>query len=434
MTNRNRYQAIESLAEVLPLFSSQSVVVMHSAFAEPAGLAAQLAEYADRLRGVQIYTLMSMGDIPYLPPANAVAANIDAKQPDGFSLTTFFPGSKIRQAINDGRARLQPTYLSAIAGLFERGQIKADFLFLQLSPPDEQGNLSLGLSVDYMRAVMAQKPIIIAEINPQMPRTSGDTIISADQIDYVIEATQPPQSMAVAGFDEVDDKIAANVASLLDDGVVLQLGIGAIPDLTLAKIGHLQYIGIHSGIITQSLMPLMQAGVISNATKKEFTGKVVTTMAGGTPEFYEFLDNNTDFSFQPSSYTHNFDVLAKIDRLFAINSVLQIDLNGRANAEKIGDRIISSAGGLPDFARGATASKGGASIIAMRSMTRRGDVSCIVRDLPASTPVSINSDHIDYVVTEFGTARLRGLSASARAKALIAIAHPDYRDELGRQA
>ncbi len=411
---------IGGLADILSLFTPGSTVVLHSAFAEPTGLGAQLAGHCQALSGVRVFSLMSMGTAPYA----------SSKPAKALSLNTFFPGSSTRKAINDGRVQLWPERLSAIPPLFDSGKITADFLFLQVSAPDKDGNMSLGISVDYMRSVMMQNPIIVAEVNSKMPYTYGDTVLSADQIDYAIDATEPPQTIPLARHDDIDERIAENVAGLLEDGVVVQFGIGSIPDLTLSRMGHLRNIGIHSGLITDAIVPLMKAGVVTNATKREFTGKVVTTMAGGTQAFYDFLHTNPAVAFQPSSYTHNMDVLAGIDRFFAINSVLQIDLAGRANAERIGSKIISSPGGLPDFARGATASNGGASVIAMRSTALGGQASSIVPSLSPSAPVTIDADHIDYVVTEHGVAHIRGLDVGARAAALANIAHPEFRTDL----
>lgn len=413
---------LTDFSEIARLLAPGSSVVLHSSYAEPKFLAQELARAGSALQGVNLYTLMPMGGAPYAAP----------ELNGHFALRTFYPGKALRTAVNESRAQVLRTPLSGIPRLFDEGAIKADVLLLQLSPADEQGRMSLGMSVDYMHAVLAQDPIVVAEVNPAMPHTCGDSCVRIDQVDYVVPASEPPQSMTASAADRADELIAGHIAGLIGDDAVLQVGIGSIADLVLANLGHLRNLGIHSGIVTDAIVPLIERGVVTNATKKRFAGKIVTTMAAGTQTFYDYLHRNELFEFQPCSLTHDAGVLAGIRGLRAINTVLQIDLTGRANAEQMDGRIISSVGGLSDFARGAIAAEGGRSIIALRAASRDGQRSNILPSLPDSAPVALGPADIDFVVTEHGVADIRGLGADALARALIAVAHPDHRAELKR--
>lgn len=343
---------------------------------------------------------------------------------------TFYPGKGLRKAAAVGEIELLRCPLSQIPKMFDDRAIVADVLLLKLSPPDEHGKMTLGISVDYMNAVLAQKPIVVAEVSREVPRTFGKTIVLPEQIDYIIESHEPLQPVEAVAASDSDRIIASNVASLVSNGSVVQTGIGAIPDLVLGKLDHLGDLAIHTGIVTDAIMPLLTKGVVTNARKSRFRGKSITTIAAGTHAFYKFLDKNTDIEFHPCSVTHDRQTLAAIDGLVAINSVLEIDLAGRANAERVGGRIIAGPGGLPDFATGASHAKGGKSIIALRSTTPNGDRSNIRLVLDRAAPVTIDANQIDYVVTEYGVAHIRPLAGSKRASALIEIAHPDWRREL----
>lgn len=398
-------------------------VVIHSGCAEPRVLSRQLAAQAAAMKGARLLTLMPMGEAAYA--AEAATAHLD--------VTTFFPGRGLRAAVDEGRARMLRYPLSAIPGLFDRGALKADVLLLQVSEPDDDGRVSLGVSVDYMHAVLAQSPLVVAEVNPRMPRTCGDSALHVSQIALSIDATEPPQPLPPAEGDEADRRIGQHVAGLLDDGAVLQVGIGSVPDQVLSGLGHLKHLGLHSGIVTDAIRPLIESGVIDNSTKARFTGVGVTTMAAGTQGFYDFLHRNPAIEFHPCALTHHREFLATIDGLCAINSALQVDLAGRINAERANGRQISLPGGLPDFAAGASRARGGKSIIALRSSFAKGTQSNIVARLGEDVPVTVGPDEIDFVVTEYGAASLRGKGPAQRAKALIAVAHPEHRERLERE-
>jgi 4-hydroxybutyrate CoA-transferase len=409
---------LEDFGTVLAGLPPNATVVIHSGCAEPLYLAEQLARHAAAAKGLTLYTLMPMGAAPYADAA--MAAHL--------SVATFFPGKALRDAANNGQARVLRCAMSEIPALFASGRLRADLLLLQVSPPTQQGQMSLGISVDYMRAVLDQDPLVIAEINRRMPTTCGDTRLTTDQVDLFVETSAPPTPFPPADPDDTDRCIAENIASLVDSGDVIQAGIGALPDLMLAKLGHLRDLGLHSGVITDAGMRLIQSGMVTNATKTEFRGKTVATQAIGTQDLYDFLHGNAAVELHPCSLTHGFATLAAIDRLCSVNSVLQVDLAGNGNAERVGGRVISTPGGLPDFTRGASAAKQGKSILALRAAAKGR--SNIVARFPADAPCSVDGAHIGFIVTEYGIARLNGASPQARREALIAVAHPDFRAEL----
>ena len=398
-------------------------VVMHSGCAEPQRLAREVAAHAAGMRGANLLTLMPMGQAPYGEPVPATQIHV----------ATFFPGKGLRTALNAGRVRALRHPLSAIPGLFDSGAMKADAVLLQVSAPDETGHVSLGISVDYMRAVLGQAPLVIAEINPRMPRTCGDTRLAVSAIDWFVDAVDAPQEVAPTPADAIDEQIARNVAALVRDGAVLQVGIGALPDCVMGHLGHAKHLGLHTGIITDPVRLLIESGIIDNSRKRHFPGVGLTTMAAGTQSFYHFLHSNGAIEFHPCSLTHDAALLADIDGLCAINSVLQVDLAGNVNAECVDGRQISLPGGLPDFAAGARRARDGMSIIALRSAFGKHNASSIVPRLGTGTPVSVGYADVDFVVTEYGVAALRGLSTRQRADALIALARPEHREALARE-
>lgn len=401
--------------------------VLHSGCAEPPRLAAALAEHAAQLHGARLLTMMPMGAAPWAQPPATEHLQVD----------TFFPGRALRRALDAGRARPLRHTLSALPGLFARGEIRADALLLQTSPPDANGEVSLGVSVDYMPAVLAQSPFVVAEINPAMPRTAGASRVPVSCIAAFVDADPAlpgPQPVAPAVPDAVDQRIAGHVASLLGDGQVLQIGIGSLPDAVLSRLGHLRGLGLHSGIVTDAVRPLVEAGVIDNRGKTRHTGVGVCTMAAGTPAFYAWLHDNPAIEFHPCAHTHDAATLAALDGLAAINGALQVDLSGRINAERVAGRIVAMPGGLPDFAFGATRARRGISIIALRAAFAgaSGIGSNIVPALAEGTPPTLPPEAVDYVVTEHGAAPIRGLPADRRAAGLIAIADPGQREALAR--
>lgn len=414
---------LNSFGDLVPRIAPGARIVLHSAFSEPGRLASGLALHADALSDVSVLALMPMGKAPY------------AGAGGGLRIRTFFPGKGLRQAVNDGRAELTRTPLSEVPRHVPPVQEPgASFLFLQVSPPDEHGVMSLGITVDYMRHVLRQRPVVVAEINRHMPATAGDTRIGAEEIDYVMEAFDAPETASAESGDAIDLRIAQNIAGLVASGDAIQIGIGSIPDLVAGQLGHLHDLGVHTGIITEALMPLIEQGVVTNSRKRAFKERSVATMAGGSPRFYAFLHRNSAVEFHPSTVTHGAETLDAIENLCAINSVLEVDLTGRANAERKDGRILSAPGGLPDFAAAAARSPTGKSILALRSTSAQGSRSNIRAPGQAMDIVTLDGDAIDYLVTEHGVARLSGLDARARARALAGVSDPAFRTELTRAA
>ena len=385
--------------------------MLHSACAAPPLLSAQLLELPGPLA---VFDLVTIGEPTFVAGVTSGALH----------LTTVVPGRAIRRALRAGQVNFIRCPLSQAPALFASGTIAADILLLHLSPPAADGTHSLGVSCDVMPAVLARRPTVIAEISPAMPRTSGQTTVRPDQIDYWLEGGADPVTITPAAFDATDAAIADHIADLIRNGDVLQTGIGSIPDLTLSRLTHLTRLGIHTGILTEPIQALIERGTIA--------GVAVTTLAAGSATFYRFLHENAAVAFLPCDQTHDAARLAKIPQLCAINGALEIDLLGRVNAEAVDGQRVSGPGGQSDFALGASSAPGGKSIIALRATGRGGLKSRIVPELAADAPVTIDTSLVDYVVTEYGIARVTGLCGTALAHALASIAAPDFRASLLR--
>jgi 4-hydroxybutyrate CoA-transferase len=401
---------------LLSCLPKSPTIVLHSACAQPEGLAAQLAAHAALVHGAHVVTLMPMGHAPYAdPPALA-----------HLRTTTFFPGRALRGAARNGAVDVTRVPLSGLCALFDSGILRADLLLLNLSPPDSEGAMTLGVSVDYMRSVLAQRPLVIAELDTTMPATSGNTRVLENEVDFAVEAQFAVTEMPPPEGSDIDRMIAGHIAALVPDGAVIQSGIGAIPDLALMRLTHLRNLGFRSGTVTDAILPLMESGAI--------TGLSVATMATGTQALYRFLHRNKEFEFHPCSHTHDLALLSTIPRLHAINSVLTVDLAGAANAEQLDGISIAGPGGLPDFAHSASCAPGGRSIVALRSTSRDGRTSNIRGAIGTDGLVTVPSGHVDCIVTEYGVAHVKGLRGSARARAIAQVAHPDFRAGLSSQA
>ena len=411
----------DPLIDALP---AGSRVVLHSGHAQPHALAQGLAAHASALKGVSVLATMPMGDAPYASAAALVHLQVD----------TFMPGLGLRPAALAGSVGLLRHPVSAWPGLFERGELRADVLMLQVSEPDAQGQVSLGVSVDYMPAALQQARCVVAEINPLMPDTCGHSRLDARRIDWFVRATQGPQAAVPAAPDAVDERIAREVAALIGDGAVIQIGMGSLPEGVLAQLGHLRHLGLHTGIFTDGMRRLIEAGVVDNSTQRFKPGVSVSTMAGGTPELYAFMHRNSLVEMHPCGVTHGAEVLARMDGFCAINSGLQVDLQGQVNAEWVGERRMSLPGGLPDFAAGAMRAKGGLAIIALRSTYGAQGRSSIVRQLADHGPPTLGPADYHCLVTEYGVAHVSALGPRARAQAIARVAHPMWRDELMAQA
>jgi 4-hydroxybutyrate CoA-transferase len=344
------------------------------------------------------------------------------------------PGLGLRQAALAGSVNLLRHTVFDWPALFAKGDLRADVLMLQVSPVDADGRVSLGVSVDFMQAALASARCVVAEINPDMPNTCGDSRFLAERIDWFVPTNQAVQTAKVLAPDAVDQRIAEHVAGLVGDGAVVQIGMGSLPEGVLARLGHLRHLGLHTGIFTDGMQALMESGVVDNSTKRFKPGVSVSTMAGGSADLYRYMHRNHAVEMHPCDVTHGPQVLAQMDGFCAINSALQVDLAGCVNAEWVGSRRISLPGGLPNFAQGAMQAKKGLAIIVMRSLYGPDQRSSIVAQGAAPGPPTLLGDGYHCLVTEHGVAHVHGLSPRERAQAIARVAHPMWRDDLMAQA
>ena len=419
MNWKTYYQEHLTTAEgaVKKIKSGDRVVVAH-ACGEPSHLLEAMVANADAYRNVEIVHMVAMGKGEYCKPEYA----------DNFRHNAFFVGGSTRDAIAEGRGDFTPSFFFEIPRQFST-TMPVDVAMVMVTPPDENGMCSLGVSVDYTLEAVKQAKLVIAQVNPQMPWTGPHSLVSVDELDCIVEYEATLIELAPPKIGEVEKAIGEHCASLVPDGATLQLGIGAIPDAVLLFLKGKKDLGIHSEMFSDGVVELAEAGVITNAQKTLNPGKFVVAFLMGTRRLYDFVDHNPDVELRPVDYVNNPFIIAQNDNLISINSCVQVDLMGQVASETIGPRQISGVGGQVDFVRGASASKGGVSIMAMPS-TVKGKVSKIVLLLDEGAAVTTSRNDIDYVVTEYGVAALKGRTLRQRARALIEIAHPDFRDGL----
>ena len=350
-----------------------------------------------------------------------------------FKMNSCFVGRNVRTAVNSSLGDYIPIFLSEIHLLFRQGILPLDVAIVQVSPPDVHGYCSLGVSVDVALPAIETAKKVIAQINPFVPRTHGDGIIHIKDIDCAIEVESPIHLHGVTEVSPVEAEIGKHVADLIEDGATLQMGIGSIPNAVLNNLGNHKHLGIHTEMFTDGILPLIESGVVTGEKKKVKTGKIVTCFAVGSQKLYDFVDDNPLVHFKEAAYTNDTAIIRKNPKVTAINSAIEIDLTGQICADTIGNRQFSGVGGQMDFIRGASLSKGGKPIFAMPSVTAKG-ISKINPDLMQGDGVTTTRAHVHYVVTEYGTTNLFGKNLKERAKSLIAIAHPDHREELERAA
>ena len=360
--------------------------------------------------------------------------NQNVLAPEYLEIHTWVPGSGQRDVVGGDIIKCLRRPLSEIPDSFLTCSVSADVLFLHLTPPYQYGRFSLGVSVDYMPAVLAGYPVVVAEVDPNVPRAFGDTFATEDQIDYWFSTEEGPLVVSSPPIDEEERRIAQMVANMISDGAILQTGLGSIPDAMLQKlaVNPPRDLGIHTGIFTDRVVKLANTGKVTNATTPQSYRKMATTIAWGTPTQYKYLNGSEDVEFRSCSFTHNAKVRLEMEHLYAINSPLQIDLEGRVKAVCLNGRIISDHGGLPDFAAAAKSAAKDLSTVALRSTSRDGKTSNILPAFGPDVPITLPPGKLDFMVTEFGIADLRGLSSSDWAKALTSVARPDFRHELAR--
>jgi len=410
-------------AEAVRLIHHGNRVFTSGNAATPSPLLRALIERKAELHNVELVHLLLMGNEFSVP---GLAGH--------FRHNALFVGPGDRRAVNAGEADYTPIFLSEIPTLFSSGALPLDVALLQVSPPDEHGFVSLGVEVLASKAAAEAARTVIVQVNEQMPRVLGDSFLHVSRVHAIVETDEPLPELEKSGFGEVEQRIGQLIAELIPDGATLQMGIGTIPDAVLASLTNKRDLGIHTEMISDGVMQAMEAGIFTGAKKTLHPGKAIATLILGSRELYRFVDNNPAFELHPSTYTNDPFIIAQNDNLIAVNSAIEVDLTGQVCAESIGAAIYSGFGGQLDFIRGATRARGGKPIIALPATARNDEFSRIVPQLKPGAGVVTTRGDVHYVVTEFGVAQLYGKTLRQRARALIDIAHPRFRDSLEHAA
>jgi 4-hydroxybutyrate CoA-transferase len=411
-----------SAADVTAHVKSGDRVFVHGAAATPTELITALDARRD-LTGLTLYHIHLAGPCPFAEAGGSPAI---------FS-NSMFIGPSLRKAVESGRADFIPVFLSDIPALFTSGRVPLDVALVQLSPPDRHGNCTLGTSLDCARAAVDSARIVLAVINRQMPRTHGHTVVPLSRVTAFTLIDRPLYEAPPAEQGPVESRIGELIAGLVEDGATLQMGIGAIPDAVLARLGNKLELGVHSEMFSDGLIPLVDGGVITNREKAVHPGRIVTAFVSGTSRLFRFVDDNLQVEFHPCDRTNDTALIRKNPKVCAINSALALDLSGQVCADSMGSTMFSGIGGQMDFIRGAALSRGGKPIIALPSTAKGGQLSRITALLGPGSGVVTTRGHVHYVVTEHGVVNLHGLNLRQRAEALISIAHPDFRAELRKE-
>ncbi|GAB4298821.1 MAG: acetyl-CoA hydrolase/transferase C-terminal domain-containing protein [Ignavibacteriaceae bacterium] len=421
---------IVSADEAVKVLNSGDTIIIQPGCAAPMELIRAMVKRKEELYDVNIYHILIVGNLPYTEPG----------MEKHFRHKAFFIGGNTRKAVNEGRAEFIPIFLSEVTMLFKKGILKADVAFIHVSPPDEHGFCSYGVDVGNIKTPAEKAKIIIAQVNDQMPRTLGDSFIHINKIHHIVEHSEPIQELPQVDPNSspeqlaVYDKIGQYIAEMIDDGSTLQMGIGAIPDSVMKYLKDKKDLGIHTEMFSDGVIELVEEGIVNGEKKTLHPGKIIAGFVLGTRRAYEFIDNNPIIEFHPQEYVNDPFVIAKNNKMVAINSAIEVDLTGQVCSDSIGTKFYSGIGGQVDFIRGAAHSEGGKPIIALPSTTKDGQISRIVPFLRQGAGVVTSRGDVHYVVTEFGIAHLYGKSIQERSRELIRIAHPRFRDELTRFA
>jgi len=416
--------------EAVKRIKSGDNIVIQPGCAVPLELVRAMVRRKDELENVTIYHILIVGELPYVNPG----------MEKHFKHKAFFTGANVRKAVHEGRAEFIPIFLSEVPLLFKRNIIPVDVALLNVSPPDEHGFCSFGVDVGTIKTAADKAKIIIAQINSEMPRSLGDSFIHINKIHHIVEHTE-----AISELPQVDpntseemlkiyDTIGKNTAELIEDGSTLQMGIGAIPDSVMKYLRDRRNLGIHTEMFSDGIVSLVEEGIINGEEKTIHPGKIIVGFVLGTKRVFKFIDNNPVIEFHPQEYVNDPFIIAQNKKMVAINSAIEIDITGQVCSDSIGTRIFSGIGGQVDFIRGAAHSEGGKPIIALPSITKDGEVSRIVPQLNPGAGVVTSRGDVHYVVTEYGVAQLFGKTLKERARELIKLAHPKFRDELTKYA
>ena len=411
---------LKTAAEAVAHIGDGDTVYLGSGCAVPHALIRALTDRAEDLHDVEIIHHLTLGEVPYLQPEMA----------GHFRLNDCFVGANTREAVNEGRADYVPVHLHEMARLFRRRVLEIDTALVIVSPPDEHGFCSFGIEVGVTKPAALSASRIVAEVNRRMPRTLGDSFVHVSKIDAFVEVDRDLDEFRPAPATEIEDRIGAHIATLIEDRACLQLGLGSIPNAVLNHLDGRKDLGVHTEMFTEALPSLIERGIVTGEAKNVHTGKAVAGFVMGTREVYDFAHDNALLEFHPTDYVNHPLRIAANDNMVAVNSAIQVDLTGQVCSDSIGERIYSGFGGQADFIRGAALSKGGLPIIALPAMTSDDQISRIVPNLDHGAGVVVTRADVHVVVTEYGIAHLLGRNVRQRAEALIAIAHPDAREGL----
>lgn len=417
-------QHLVSAKEAVKHIKSGDRVVLGHACGEPKLLPSAMVERAEELTDVEVVHMVAKGEALYARP----------EMEGHFRHSGFFAGPTTRQAMAEGRADYIPCHISEIPGLFADNILPVDVAMITVTPPDQFGFCSLGVSVDYTFQAVRAARIVIAEVNPNMPRTFGRTFLKVEEIDWFVPCELPIHDQEPAVIGDVEIEIGRNVASLIEDAATLQMGIGAIPDAVLTFLTDKNDLGIHTEMFSDGVIPLVKAGNINCRKKTLHPDKMVATFLMGTKEFYEWVNENPMIELYPEEYVNDPFIIAQNDKMISINSALQVDVLGQVVADTLGAFQFSGVGGQVDFIRGASSSKGGKSILAFPSTAAKGKISRIVPIIDRGASITTTRNDVQYIVTEYGIADLKGKTVRERMLALINIAHPDFKDEIRDKA
>ena len=408
--------------QAVKLIKSGDRVFIHTASAAPEKLIQAMTDRHNELENVDIISAHTEGPVPYA----------DDKYKSSFTINCFFVGHNIRPHVQRGRAHYIPIFLSEIPALFRSGKMAIDVALVTVSLPNKKGYCSLGSSVDISNAAIDTAKCIIAQINPNMPFVHGNGILHISKIDACVAVNEPLYEMRKKPRTQIEDKIGKHIADLVEDGATLQMGIGGIPDAALSYLTHHKNLGVHTEMCSDGIIDLFESGVINGSKKITDPGKIVSGFAFGTKRIYDFIDNNPIVNMMDVSYVNDTRTIRQNPKVTAINSAIEIDLYGQVCADSIGTMHYSGVGGQMDFIRGATLSEGGKAILALPSRTNKG-IPRIVPTLKSGASVVTTRAHVQYIVTEYGTAALYAKNLKERAKEMINIAHPDDREYLSKK-
>lgn len=415
------YKAVTA-EEAVKVIKNNDRIYIQAAAAAPQILINAMTDRHEELRNVEVCHLHIEGETPYANPLLR----------DSFHVNSFFIGKNVRHTIKAGNGSYTPVFLSEVPNLFKRNIVPLDVVFIQVSPPDKHGYCSLGVTVAATLAAIDSAKTVIAQINPQMPRTHGDGIIHISELDIFVEHDSPIHTHFLPKLDEIEIKIGKNVAGLIDDGATLQMGIGSIPNAVLTQLTHHKNLGLHTEMFSDGVIDLILNDVINGNSKGINPGRAMATFLMGSKRLYDYVDDNPFVEMRTCDFVNDVAIIRQNPKMVAINSAVEIDVTGQVCADSIGTKLFSGVGGQMDFIRGASLSEGGKAIIAIPSQTNKG-ISRIVPFLNKGAGVVTTRAHVHYVVTEYGVAALYGKTIKQRVKALVNIAHPNHREWIEKE-